>query len=437
MILIYSEKESPRLDYIVHELLERRLGLSARICYNKDEFEVQAKPKINYSSISIQGALQIIPHGLLHQTDIQKQDIRVTKNTTWHYCFFSKQNELVPFDVFAASFWLLSRYEEYTADSFDDHRRFSHEYALAFKNGFIRLPLVDRWAQILGSLLKELFPEAVISSPTFKFISTIDIDFAYRYKGIGIEKQAGKLIKSVIQGRFSDILTQLQTLAGARPDPYDTYRYINKIANENRLPLMYFFLMRTGTDYDKNISPYTQEMRSIAKRLSKEFACELHPSYYSTQFEKILHEEKQLLEQYTGKKITRSRQHFLKLSLPQTYEQLSIAGVKEDYSMGFANHCGFRASTAYPFTFFNLHSNRQLPLILYPVTIMDTALRYGMKLTPVQAMYEIETDMNEVEKTGGVFISIWHNSNLSASEGWESWREVFSKMHTLASIKTK
>jgi hypothetical protein len=105
--------------------------------------------------------------------------------------------------------------------------------------------------------------------------------------------------------------------------------------------------------------------------------------------------------------------------------------------MGFANHCGFRASTAYPFTFFNLHSNRQLPLILYPVTIMDTALRYGMKLTPVQAMYEIETDMNEVEKTGGVFISIWHNSNLSASEGWESWREVFSKMHTLASIKTK
>ena len=437
MILIYSEKESPRLDYIVHELLERRLGLLARICYNKDEFEVQAEPKINYSSIPIQGALQIIPHGLLHQTDIRKQEIQVVKNSKWHYCFFSQQNELVPFDVFAASFWLLSRYEEYTTDSLDEHGRFSHEHAQAFKNEFIKLPLVDKWAQILGSLLKERFPEVFISSPTFKFISTIDIDFAYRYKGIGTSKQVGKLIKSLIQGRFSDTLTQLQTLVGARPDPYDTYKYINKLANENRLPLMYFFLMRSGTDYDKNISPYGLEMRSIAKRLSKEFACAIHPSYYSTQFEKLMREEKQLLEQYIGKKITQSRQHFLKLSLPQTYEQLSAAGITEDYSMGFPNHSGFRASTAYPFNFFNLSVNKQVPLLIYPIAIMDTALRYGMKLTPKQAINEVDICMKAVEQTGGFFIPIWHNSNLSNAEGWDNWKDVFNKMHTLASIKTQ
>lgn len=437
MILIYSEKESPRLDYIVHELLERRLGLTAQICYNRADFETQHLPKINYSSIPVQGALQIYPQGLLHDTSIQKQDIEVRKHPYWNYYFFEQQSEHIPFDILSASFWILSRYEEYTAEETDEHGRFSHEHALAYKNGFLRIPLVDRWAKSLGSMLKKQFPKLVIAEPSFNFISTVDIDFAYRYKGIGLTKQVGKLFKSFIQGRFSDIISQLQTLIGTRPDPYDTYELINKLVNDNRLPLMYFFLMRTGTAYDKNIHPYGPEMRTIAKCLSKEFACGIHPSYYSAELDTLLHEEKQLLEQYTGKKTIQSRQHFLRLNLPQTYEQLSEAGIMEDYSMGFPNHCGFRASTAYPFSFFNLHSNRQLPLILHPVTVMDTALRYGMKLTPVQAMHEIETYMNEIEKTGGVFIPIWHNSNLSAAEGWESWREVFNKMHTLASIKTK
>ena len=54
-----------------------------------------------------------------------------------------------------------------------------------------------------------------------------------------------------------------------------------------------------------------------------------------------------------------SRQHFLKINLPKTYQTLSELDIKEDYSMGYADHLGFRASVSSPFYFYNLDIEKQ------------------------------------------------------------------------------
>jgi hypothetical protein len=433
MILIYSEKDSPRLRYVVHELLERRMGLETRICTNRETFEEYTLPKINYSAFAIVGALHIYPNGLLQQTTIVNQKIAVVKHPQWQHLFFEQAGASIPFDIFAAVFWLLSRYEEYNALDTDEHGRFMHEKALAYTNGFLNKPLVDIWAEQLGYVIRQIFPEVMIKKPPFQFLSTIDIDFAYRYKGIGVKRGVAKLIKAIFELRLTDALQQLQTIAGAEKDPYDTYTYISKTAQNHSVPLLYFFLLRTGTQFDKNIDPISADMRALAMKLSREFACGIHPSYGCTH--EMLQVEIKQLEAYTGKNVNQSRLHFLKINLPYSFTMLAAAGIKADYSMGYSKHCGFRASTSNPFYFFNLHTNECTSLLLYPSAVMDTALRYGMKLDTHEAEQTIESCMNEVAKTGGMFISIWHNSNLSKAEGWMEWREVFEKMHRLASIK--
>ncbi len=434
MLLIYSEKFSPRLQYILQELLQRRLGLAFSLTQDWNFFRASQKPKINYSNQIDEHSLQISTHGLLNETTIEKQNIEVKKHTDWQFYFFEK-NATIPFDLFSAAFWLLSRYEEYNLTNPDKHGRFPHEQSLAFKNHFEHIPLVDAWIKQLGFELQQLFPTLEIKQNKFQFLSTIDIDFAFRYSGAGLKRQFGKLLKALWQRRFSDVASQLLTLIGSKKDAYDMYDYIQKITQSHNQPLQYFMLMRNGNEYDKNINPHSPDMKRLLKKLSAEVTVGLHPSYNSSDELALLKEEKKLLETYLGKTVTNSRQHFLRVKFPTTFRNLIEAKVENDFSLGYTNHCGFRASTTNPFLFFDLEKNETTNLLLHPVALMDTALRYGMKLTPREAKQKVKQLMNEAEKTGGTFIIIWHNSNLGKEEGWQEWREVFEKIHTLASIK--
>ena len=61
------------------------------------------------------------------------------------------------FDIFAASFYLLSRYEEFLPHVKDDYGRFLATESIAFKHDFLKQPVVDIWAYKLKSVLEEKF----------------------------------------------------------------------------------------------------------------------------------------------------------------------------------------------------------------------------------------------------------------------------------------
>jgi hypothetical protein len=103
--------------------------------------------------------------------------------------------------------------------------------------------------------------------------------------------------------------------------------------------------------------------------------------------------------------------------------------------MAYSGVCGFRASTAWPFVFFNLQENAAMPLMIHSTTVMDVTLKDRHHFSPEQAMQHIGQLMNEVKKVNGTFISLWHNNSLCERGEWTGWKEVFEKMHTLASGK--
>lgn len=397
---------------------------------NFEDFQSFDGPKLNYSSLDCKGALRIIPHFLLTEEVISNPVISVKHNHEWDTIMLEQQGE-IPFDLFAASFYLLSRYEEYLPHKVDDHGRFDSDQSLAVQYGFIDTPLVDKWALKLKSVLENHFGGIETTPPTYRFISTFDIDTAYLYKGLQPARQLRKAVKSISQLNMGTLAEQYKVRNAQAQDPYDSYRYITNVTRN--CSVLWFVLCGGSSEYDELIPMNTPEMQYLLQSLSKEYTLGLHPSYFSFDSANITGEEKQLLEKMIRQPVTKSRQHFLRFRLPQTMNLLLENGITEDYSMAYSDVVGFRASTAHPFYFFDLEQNKPTLLLLYPTTLMDVTLRYNMNLPVHAAITKAEQLIQEVKQVKGVFVSLWHNSNLSHTNDWLPWKEVFEKIHTLAS----
>lgn len=433
LILIYAPHiSSPRLQYVLNELFSRRLGMVYRLTDSTNDLDTHPGARINYSHENLPHCLHIKPHALLQETQLVNHSTKVKYDKEWDSIFFEQPGH-VPFDLFAASFYLLSRYEEYLPHKVDDHGRFHHDQSLAVQQGFIEVPLVDKWVLMLKNELEKQFGNIAASPPAFQCISTVDIDVAYLYKGIVPYRQLRKLAKSVLLLRFGKAAEQLRVRSKKLRDPYDTYDYLHRITRN--VTLKYFILSGGHTEHDQALPINGNEMRSLLRSLAAKHEVGLHPSYASSEQDQLIPLEKQQLEAVTGSRIISGRQHFLRFRLPHTMNVLIRSGIGHDYSMAYSGIAGFRASTAHPFYFYDLEQNHATPLVLYPTCVMDVTLRYNLGLTVHAAQNKIEQLMQEVKQVNGLFISIWHNSNLSHTDGWMPWKEVFEKIHTLASQK--
>lgn len=430
LILIYAPHySSPRLQYVLNELFSRRLGMAYSLTGSTGELNAHNGARINYSHEDLPHCLHIKPHPLLEETQLGNHSTRVKYDKEWDSIFFEQPGH-VPFDLFSASFYLLSRYEEYLPHRVDEHGRFHHEQSLAVQQGFIETPLVDKWALLLKNELEKQFGTLQASPPAFQCISTVDIDIAYLYRGISSYRQLRKIVKSLLSFRFGKAAEQFQVQSGKLQDPYDTYEYLQRITR-NAI-LKYFILSGGDTEYDFPLPVNGTEMQALLRSLSSKHELGIHPSYASSDDEKLITQEKQLLESVINRKVKCSRQHFLRFKLPHTMNRLIEAGIEEDYSMTYSGIAGFRASTAHPFAFYDLEANNTTSLVLYPTCAMDVTLRYNMGLTVHAAQTKVEQLMQEVKNVNGLFISIWHNSNLSNTDEWLPWKSVFEKIHTLA-----
>ncbi|MBI9040606.1 polysaccharide deacetylase family protein [Lutibacter sp.] len=428
MLLVYTHKITPRLNYIFKHIFVRILQIPVSFTTKVEEFVVHSGPKITYSKSPLGSEFFIRSHDILFEQGINDIDIKVL---TWDTipCFFpAGEFSSIPYDIFAASFYLISRYEEYLPHVRDIHERFPSNESLAFENGFLEKPVVDIWAFKFLELLKEKFPNYTYKERSFNMISTIDVDIAFSYKNKGVIRTFGGFFKDFVQFRFVNIWYRLLTILNFRQDPYDTFSEILKIKKELNLTTLFFFLVGDYTTFDKNISSSNNKYRSLVKSVADYAKIGLHPSYYSHTDAALLKKEKLRLENIINTPITFSRQHYLRLSIPETYQNLIDLDIEEDYTMGYARVVGFRASTCTPFYFYDLDFEIQTPLKLYPFAFMDGTLKDYMKLTNEESLAKILQLKDEVQKVNGTFISLFHNNTLSENEEWKGWSTIYKQM---------
>jgi hypothetical protein len=191
---------------------------------------------------------------------------------------------------------------------------------------------------------------------------------------------------------------------------------------------VFFILLGDYAVNDKNISHTNTHLHQLVKSLSDIGKVGIHPSFQSNFEEGKIEKEMKRLENIIRMPVRCSRQHFLMLSFPGTYQRLENAGIKEDFSMGYADHTGFRSGTCSPFFFFDLSKNQKTPLRIYPFSVMDATLKYYMNLSPEESISHIETLLKRVKQVGGTFISLWHNETLSEYLQWKGWKKVYLRM---------
>ncbi len=428
-MIVYSDIITRRLTYTLDLLIQEILGIDYRLTVDANENFTNGEPVINYSGLQINNALKINPHGLLFEEDIKVQDIEPVKD--WDGCpvFFETPDGHIPFDLFAASFFLVSRYEEYLPFVPDRHGRFSATSSVAYKLNIHKLPLVNLWVKKLGEKLKAFFPGLILKPLSFNYLPTIDIDNPWKFLNKPVLRRNLGMIRDVFHLDLNNASCRYKVLRGKLTDPFDTYDEWEMLHGDMAGQVIVFVLSSSATCFDMAINPNNSDWQKLIKKLSEKHNIGMHPSYNTNRDEKRLPEEKKFLESLCGISITRSRQHFLRLNMPGTYRKLIKAGIREDYSMGYHDLAGFRAGIAHPFRFFDLEKNKTGDLLIYPFAVMDRALKDYMQLNTFNAFEEICEIINQLRMSGGIFISVWHNESLGDNGEWKGWKSLYIKMN--------
>jgi len=429
MILILVPKSTPRLRYAMRLVLAEILGLEYSITTNAEEFQSFTGCKCTYGKSAEGGHPHFSSAGLLMEAGIGNPNLQAIEYMGVKALFpVYDRSSALPYDPFSAAFFMVSRYEEYLPYRKDQYGRFTAKESLAFRNGFLQKPVVNLWALQLGEALVSAFPALNIKKGKYRFLPTYDIDQAWSYKGKGFARGSGSFLRCLASGEFSELAMRLKTLSGIIPDPFDTFDYQLDLQKQYKLHPVYFFLFAKYGEYDKNIPTTNIRFRQLIKRLSDYADTGIHPSYASNTNPELMRQEIRELSKVLNKEITLSRQHYLKLHLPETYRNLVACDITTDYTMGFAALPGFRAGICTPYQFYDIDLETVMPLKVVPFAVMDGTLRDYMQLSAEEAKTVISDLISEVKAVGGVFSSLWHNESLSETGRWVGWRSVYEHL---------
>jgi len=426
-LLIYVPRINNRLRFTFKLILTELLGVKFVLTDDSREFIQSGQPKFSYAFHPIADELFICAKQLLFESGLKDQEIQVTAFNEMPAFFTTTRFSAMPFDPFAASFYMVSRYEEYLPTIYDSHHRFEAHHCLAYNNGFLQKPVVNIWAYAIRDLLKLKFPELLFLKRQYKYHSTIDIDNAWAFKQKGLVRTVGGYLKSLSQLDFKAISQRSKVLLGFEKDPYDTYDFQLEIQHKYNLKTLYFILFATYGKNDKNVPITSRKFCELIKSISDNAEVGIHPSYGSNYSQDRLPKEIKRLSKVLNREITKSRQHFLKLSFPETYHHLLELGITDDYTMGFASEIGFRAGICDSFNFYDLDLESETKLRIHPFQVMDASLRYYMMIDVDDAINKIKPIIEEVKKVDGTFMSLWHNESLSNVSPWEGWRNVYEQ----------
>ena len=422
MILVYTPKITRRIEYIFKHIFINIIGLEVNFTSKVDVFVSFEGPKLSYAPKKLYNEFYIKSNSILLEQGFSDVDIDV-KNWEDSKCFFYNENGTIPFDIFAASFYLISRYEEYLPHLKDVYGRFSFQESIAHKNNFIEDPVIDIWAYKLKDSLCSSFPNIIFNDRKFKLKTIIDVPSVYYYKNKGFLRTIGGVFTDLIRFNPKNIYSRFLVIFRLQKDPYDTFNWIINKQKQVTDKFLFFFLVGKFSTYDKNISLVKQPFINIIKFVSDYSKIGLKLSFFALSNLDILKNEKADIESITNRDLTISRNSFSKVNLPINYRNLIKLNIREDYTMGYVNKIGFRASTCTPFLFYDIDNDIQTPLLINPYNLMDYSL---LKINSfLDKKEKVIALINKVKSVNGTFTSVFHNYSFSNEIRWNRFKEIF------------
>ncbi|WP_375239062.1 polysaccharide deacetylase family protein [Aurantibacter sp.] len=426
MLLVYTPQITPRVKYTFKQVCTRILGISVSFTSTIEDFIAHDSLKMSYAKQPLGNEFFVRSHDLLFENGLNDLEFKVYKWEDTKCFFINGELSHLPFDIFSATFYLLSRYEEYLPHVKDEYGRFMATESLAFQNDFLHQPVVDIWANRFKKALQEKFPDFEFQEKTYKVKPVIDVPLAFKHKHIGFFNSLTGFVKDILNFKIKDVYLRISVLLGFKRDSYNTYKYIINRQKKSKSKFLFFFLVGDYSSHDKTISVQNQYYVSLIKHISDYCSIGLKTSYEALSSISELKKEKKRLELITNKNIIGSRQSFSKVNLPEAYRNLVELEIPEDYTMGYIDYLGFRAGTCSPFLFYDLDFEIQTPLKINSYQMLDYALLKTNSLLDKQQ--KVAQLVNEIKKVNGTFIPVFHNYTFSDELQWIHFKSLFKQI---------
>jgi len=397
--------------YIINVIFKEFLGLDYNISiYNNSDYKI----------ILRNGNFLIIEDNFFNK---YPNDLEYLK-------FENIPKNIEDLDIFATSFFMLTRWEEYVNKIRDQHNRFPAYESLAYKNNFLDRPIVNEHLEDLKNNLKKLDETLIFKKRKFQIYLTCDVDNAKKYRNFksGIKDIIDDLVvKKNIRFFLKNIAHKVLFTFRLVKDPYDTFDYMMDCSEKLNLKIYFFLHSSNSSKHDINNDKYIKALAN--KILKRNHFLGYHPSYCAYKDYNLFIKDKEHIEKIIENNLYFGRQHYLNFLVPTTWQIWEDAKMKWDSSLGYADKEGFRCGTCYPFTTFNILTRQHLSVVENPLIVMDTSfVTYREnKLAPKDMEKKIIDLIDIVKKYNGNFVFLWHNNNFNRS-GWYEYREVYKNI---------
>jgi|GEM_PF-3185565 len=167
---------------------------------------------------------------------------------------------------------------------------------------------------------------------------------------------------------------------------------------------------------------------SVSRKIAEEvrqagMTVGLHGSYYARE-RNSYPDERARLEEAIRAPVTCHRNHYLRFGTTEVWSQLEAAGIRYDFSVGYASRMGFRAGTARPYPTFDLAHRRPSRVIAVPLLYMDAAHEDS---NHAESFARFRVALEQVKAVQGCVSVLFHPELFLVDKGlWPMFQEMIA-----------
>ncbi len=455
MRILYPRSCQNERKWIAKVLLEKFLAVDYVTEVKDGEFKIEAEGKeLVFPDIFFrQTQVKWLERESLPQQPLQEWD---TRELGWEInlvtpvvpvIFGDSKMEVSPerirlgIDIFGASFFMLSRYEEVVTHDRDVFDRFPATASLAYRQGFLDRPIVNEYLEILWAAMKQLWPGLKRKKRETRTLVSCDVDVPYAWgtKSVRdlVRQIGGDLIlrKDPVRGFKSGLNYFFAKSGNYTFDPfYDKFEWMMGLNEKAGNKIAFYFMTDpTAEAFDMRYCIDEPIIRKLIYSMNdRGHEIGFHASYNTYLDQKQTCREANRLRKVmseTGvlQDVRGSRQHFLRWSTPITGQNCEAAGMDYDTTLGFADHPGFRCGVCYEYPLYDVVERRELNLLERPLVVMEKSVfdKNYMGYSYGEDGFKIIEELKQkCYRFDGDFTILWHNNQFPTRQAMEIYQTI-------------
>lgn len=416
-LIIFSSVLTPRIKYIFNFIFREILKAEIEFTGNSQYFLQSQHVKISYGEQPLGDEIFFKSTSILFSNKVNELNIKTTTFGEYQVPF-PVESSALPFDVFAASFFIVTRYEEYLHQQKTDEE-FKSVNSYQYKWKILDRPIIDEWALLIKNFIRTKHP--TINFVDKNFSSQPCINFSITPNAPkGFLRKTRFIFSTVFSKDNSYLSSKLDQLTGLGINNETALTALEKTIEKKKIEPVFFI------SFPKVAIEYIQA-NEVSQMLTNKSVGLLRPC--ASDKEKIDEIKNGIskLKKILPHQINLSSQQFETLKFPMCYLNLLNSGITTDYSMGYPDISGFRAGTCTPFNWYDLQLEKVTALLVKSYCLNDSSL-IDMSFDNINKT--LKEYIDAVKFVNGQFVSNWELPHISNHLKYKKLQAAFNEMNS-------